>query len=825
MTPRLDAYRAKRNFDRTAEPTPDSAPATASTGRSFVVQKHAASRLHWDFRLEWDGVLLSWAVTRGPSTDPSAKRLAVRTEDHPLTYGTFEGTIPKPEYGAGTVMLWDRGTWAPLGDVQAGLADGMLKFVLAGERMAGAWVLVRMKPRAKDRGENWLLIKERDTHTTTDPEGLVTLHQTSIQTGRTMTQIAAGAKAKPDPTIKKKPPPRAKCPAFQPVQLAKLQTTVPQGDDWLHEVKVDGYRCLAAIGGTDVRLYTRNGLDWTAQFGSLRPAFHALPCTSALIDGEVIADGMETGAFSELQSRLKLGGALAFVAFDLLHLDGRDMTALPLLKRKEALESLLAETDPPLRYSTHIQGNGTEAWAKVCDAGREGLISKLASAPYHAGRHGSWIKLKCGQRQEFVIGGWSPSASRGRPVASLRMGSYENDRLVYRGRVGSGFGAREFDELLPLLTARSRVSSPFSILPDSPDARWITPDLVAEVKFTELTAEGHIRHGTYQGLRKDKPASSVRLETAIGEAEVTKPSTTAGTRIKSVVITHPERPIFDDPVITKAQLAEYYALAAPHALPFLRDRPLSLLRCPEGAAGQCFFQKHRSDGMHASIATIAISDASEDQDYITLSSAKGMLAAVQIGTIEFHICGSKNNALERPNRMVFDLDPDEGLPFSAVRSAALTLRERLDDLGLPSCAMLSGGKGIHVIVPLKPKAEWETVKLFSRTLAVMLSDAEPDRFIATMSKAKRKGLIFIDWLRNERGSTAIAPYSIRARPGAKAAVPVTWSELQMRNSAGSFDLHSTLKRLQYPCPLLACTKRGVVLDSKVMTKLERQIGG
>ena len=824
MTRSLNEYRDKRDFGRTPEPAGGEPADSTAAGRSFVVQKHAATRLHWDFRLEWDGVLLSWAVTRGPSAAVSAKRLAVRTEDHPLDYATFEGTIAKPAYGAGTVMLWDRGTWAPLGDVDAGLADGMLKFVLSGIRMRGAWMLVRMKPRPGEKRENWLLIKEHDAHEEDDAEGLVTKHMTSVTTGRDLAGIAAG-KA---PVTKARPKTKrgGSCPPFQPVQLAKLHTTVPEGDEWLHEVKVDGYRCLAAVGGRTVRLYTRNGLDWTTQFGALIPAFEALPCDTALIDGEVVALGAATNAFSELQNRLKHGGALGFVAFDLLHLDGRDLTEMPLIKRKAALERLLVKSEGAIQYSTHIEGRGPDAWAQVCAAGREGLISKLATAPYHAGRHGSWLKLKCGQRQEFVIGGWSPSASKGRPFASLLMGTFEGGRLIYRGRVGSGFGEREFADLLPLLEKRTRATSPFTeVPPEARNSRWVTPDLVAEVKFTELTGEGHIRHGTYQALRRDKPATTVGLDRA-GEDSMTDDSNTSrGDTVKGVKISNPGRKVFDTPAVTKLQVAAHYAAVADRMLPFARNRPVSLLRCPDGTAGQCFFQKHRGDGMPPGLGTVAISDDKGDADYITLSTAAGLVAATQMGAIEFHIWGSRNTSLDQPDRIVFDLDPDEGLAFTVVRSAAFDLRDRLDDLGLPSVPMLSGGKGIHVIVPLRPKAEWETVKLFSRTIAVMLSDAEPDRFIATMSKAKRKGLIFIDWLRNERGSTAIAPYSLRARPGAKVAVPVTWEELASTKSAGAFDITSVLGRLDIPCPLQAAARRAVVLDAKILKRLEKHLAG
>ncbi len=841
MTRALQEYRDKRDFTRTNEPSGD-ADGRAGTGqRHFVVQKHAARRLHWDFRLEWNGVLLSWAVTRGPSASPAAKRLAVRTEDHPLSYSDFEGTIPKPQYGAGTVMLWDQGTWTPLGDVDKGLSEGMLKFELSGSRMQGAWMLVRMKPRGGEKRENWLLIKEKDAHATQEAEGLVSTHTTSITTGRDMDEITAGAAEKPKPKAKAKAKAKNKAknkgavldrPAFRPVQLAKLHTTVPAGDDWLHEVKVDGYRCLAAVGAGSVRLYTRSGLDWTQTFGALRPAFESLPCKNALIDGEMVAAGVEKNAFSELQSRLKHGGALDFVAFDLLHLDGQDLTGQPLIARKAALEDLLADCGDRIKFSSHIEGHGAEAWSQVCAAGREGLISKLAKAPYRGGRHASWLKLKCGQRQEFVIGGYSPSTSRGRPFASLLMGTYEAGSLVYRGRVGTGFDARAFETLLPLLQQRSRKTSPFAEVPaDVRGAHWVRPDLVAEIKFAEITAAGHIRHGVFQALRRDKPAKDVSLDAVepVSPPEqndsppVKSEKGKRGVRIGNVTITNPERKVFDTPVVSKRQVAQHYADVAPRMMPFVRKRPVSLLRCPDGIAGQCFFQKHRGSGMPAAIGTVAVSKSEEDTDYIALSSPTGLVAAAQMGALEFHIWGSSNAALDKPDRIVFDLDPDEALSFADVRAAAFEMRGRLDDLGMRSVAMLTGGKGIHVIVPLRPKATWDTVKLFSRTLAVMLAEQAPDRYIATMSKAKRKGLIFIDWLRNERGATAVAPYSVRARPGAKVAVPLLWDELASVQSAGAFDIASMSGRLEQPCPLLEATRQAGSLDRDVIRKLEEQL--
>ncbi|MGP3696334.1 DNA ligase D [Rhodobacter sp. NSM] len=833
----LDRYRAKRDFNRTSEP--DGRSPRKDGGGSFVVQKHAARRLHWDFRLEWNGVLLSWAVTKGPSPDPSSRRLAVRTEDHPLDYAGFEGTIPKGEYGGGTVMLWDRGTWTPVADVEEGLREGRLKFRLEGERMRGGWTLVRMKPRAGEKAENWLLIKEHDAHERDGADRLVEEHVTSVESGRRMEEIAEG----------RRPRKRTGAPAlpgFRPLQLARLVPAAPEGTDWLHETKFDGYRCLAAVAAGRVRLFTRSGLDWTDRFGALVPDFERLPVRSALLDGEVIAPDPKGGSFSDLQARLKSGAPLAFMAFDLLEADGEDLAGLPLLERKDRLEALLGSGDGAIRFSTHIRSRGPEIHRRMCAAQAEGIVSKRVDAPYAGSRNGDWLKVKCDQRQEFVIVGWKPSDKPGRPFASLVMGSFENGRLTHRGGVGTGFDARVFRELKPLLGERALASSPFGHIPEGAEgARWVRPDLVAEVKFTELTAEGQIRHGVFAGLRGDKPAKEVRLEMAErpGRKPGSQPQPKKPRRLPNrnddtpeesmdradevqvagIRISHPDRKIYARPAVTKREVAEHYEAVAPRMLGFLRDRPVSLLRCPDGIDGECFFQKHRTRGMPAAIRSVKIDTKSGAEDYITLPDASAIVGAAQMGALEFHIWGSRNRTLDRPDRMVFDLDPDEGLDFARVREAAAELRGHLEELGLPSVPMLSGGKGVHVIVPLKPAAEWESVKLFSRALATHLSETAPDRYTAAMAKAGRKGRIFIDWLRNDRGSTAVAPYSLRAREGATVATPLDWDELAEARSAGDWTIRSIRQRLDRPCPLAQASARPVTLGRRVIGRLERLV--
>mgnify|MGYP000365610509 CR=1 FL=1 len=823
---RLADYVARRDFSRTAEPS-GSASGKRSDRPVFVVQKHDATRLHYDFRLEWDGVLLSWAVTRGPSADPSAKRLAVRTEDHPLDYGDFEGTIPKGEYGGGTVMLWDHGWWAPQEDFEQGLADGKLKFVLHGDRMKGGWALVRMRRKKGEKRENWLLIKEHDAFEEDDEDALTERYATSVASARAMDEIAAG----------KKPKSRAKTasrrkeesrdfslarPRFRKLQLAKLTDTVPAGDNWLHETKFDGYRCLAALGKGGVRLYTRSGLDWTDRYTGLPEAFAALDCENALIDGEVISPDPGKGSpFSALQRNLEQGRAVLFMAFDLLELNGGNLTKKPLADRKALLEQLLSgrPKGSPIRYSEHVRGNGAKVFEAVRKAGGEGIISKAADGKYSGTRSGSWLKIKAKRRQEFIVGGWSPSKAKGRPFASLLVGSRENGKLHYRGRVGGGFGEDALDAVWKKLETRGRKTSPFEDTPSdvASSAKWVTPDLVIEVEYAELTDQDMIRHGVFQGLRDDKEASMVKLEKP--ESESGDAPDFLGVRISSA-----GRVVFPDAGCTKGDVAAYYAAAAERMLDLAGDRPISLLRCPDGRDGDCFFQKHAGKGFPSQIGSIDIKESSgKTEPYMVITEQAGFVAAAQMGAIEFHIWGSRADNLEKPDRLVFDLDPDEGLGFGDVRKAASDVRELLAEIGLDSVPMVTGGKGVHVIVPLSRIAEWDTVTVFARTIATYLAGRKPDRYVATMSKAKRKGKIFVDWLRNDRGSTAIAPYSVRARQGAPVAVPVTWDELKTIKSANCFGMAEARDRLKRPCPLQAATGRQSISKS-VVKALEDAIG-
>ncbi|MBX7515290.1 DNA ligase D [Qipengyuania sp. GH38] len=802
----LANYNAKRDFAKTPEPS--GKPESSEGGDLFIVQKHDATRLHWDLRLEVDGVLKSWAVTKGPSPDPDIKRLAVRTEDHPMSYAEFEGTIPRGEYGGGTVMLWDRGSWAPIeGKSASDLDEGHLHFTLQGERMKGEWLLIRLKKKTGEKRENWLLRKLQDSHVE-QGDALVERELSSVLTGRSMAEIAADKggefplagkkddaflaqmkKAAAHNASKTKPQKRRKSaplPKFRKPQLATLVDDVPAGNGWMHEIKFDGYRAIVAAKGDAVRVYTRSGKDWTDKFAPLVKAVAALDLPACLIDGEIVAyDSKGNPDFSTLQAVLKRGHGsqskadkLAFHAFDLVELDGEDLAPLANIERKERLEALLATAEPPVHVADHVIGSGERLYDAMCRAGQEGIIAKKIDAKYRHSRSKAWVKVKCTRRQEFVIVGWKKSNSKGRPFASLLLAQNECDTLVYKGKVGTGFTTDEMDDLAAKMRRLERKTAPVET--DTASARgvtWLTPKLVAEIAFAEFTADGNVRHGSYLGLRSDKPAKAVIPE---------KPASVPDAK-SEVKISSSDRVIFPDSGETKGELADYYRSVAGIMLPFAARRPVSLVRCPQGRAKKCFFQKHNSGSFGNAVHHVPIREKDGGtEEYLYLEDARGILQCVQMGTIEFHGWASRSDDVEAPDRMVFDLDPDEGLDFEDVKQAARDIRARLSDIGLVSFAMLSGGKGVHVVVPLSRGHDWEAHKDFARRFAEALSLAEPDRFTATMSKAKRKGKIFIDWLRNQRGSTAVLPYSARARSGAPVAVPIGWNELKEIQDAKPF---------------------------------------
>ena len=790
----LAKYNAKRDFSKTAEPKGERA---GDTGHRFMVQKHDATRLHWDLRLEVDGVMKSWAVTRGPSLNPDDKRLAVQTEDHPISYADFEGTIPAGEYGGGTVMLWDDGWWEPIpGKSARDLEEGHLHFILHGERMKGEWLLIRLKPRGKERNTNWLLRKIDDDYVGSSDD-LVENAVTSVKTGRSMAEIASAKKAKElaswkklrsastsprrrpgppsgsDSPVQRSGPGRrrgdAKMPKFRAPQLCTLVDSVPTGSGWIHEVKYDGYRALIAIGGGKAKVYTRSGLDWTDKFHGIAEAAAKLAVGSALIDGEIVAFKNGRPDFSTLKDAISDDGEMTLFAFDLLELDGEDLAKLPQVQRKERLRPLLEGTDARLQYAEHIVGEGEKLFEAMCREGYEGIVCKRADAPYSGRRTQSWLKVKCLHRQEFVIVGWTES-DKSRGFRALLLGVHEDGKLRYAGKVGTGFSVETMNDLRARLDRLAR-KTPTVEAPRAATRRvhWVTPNLVAEIAYTETTPDKVLRHPSFLGLRGDKEAEEVVEEKA-------KPAPKP--KASSVKITHPDRLIFPDSTVTKGDLAAFYEAMAPVALQWIANRPISLVRCPQGRGKHCFFQKHDagSFGEHVKHVKIKEKDGSVEP-YLYVDDADGLLQCVQMGTIEFHGWGSSVADVEKPDRLVFDLDPDEGLGFAEVKKAATEIKGHLAEIGLISFAMVSGGKGVHVVVPLTPKAEWPTVKDFADRFCQAMAQAEPDRFTATMSKAKRKGKIFLDWLRNQRGATAVMPYTARARAKAPVAVPVTWAEL------------------------------------------------
>lgn len=777
-TGKLDTYNRKRNFSRTAEPEGKLAGAT---GLSFVIQKHAARRLHWDFRLEIDGVLVSWAVPKGPSLNPDEKRLAVRTEDHPIAYGGFEGDIPQGEYGGGHVDIWDEGQWEPIGLTPARqLAKGHLHFRLSGVRLQGEWNLVRMHGRPSEKGENWLLIKVDDD--VADPDRDV------------VAEFPGSVRPKKPRARPKERPSRnaGRIPAFQPVQLVTLVEEVPSGEGWLHEMKYDGYRCLLAVGDGQARTYTRTGLDWSVKFEPVVDAAGRLDVASALIDGEIVMlDAKGRPDFAALQAAIRdEGSGMIFMAFDLLELDGKSLTKSPLIERKRALCHLLEGSSDAIRYSDHIIGSGETLFETMCKSGLEGIISKKCDAPYRGQRTTNWVKVKCTLREEFIIVGWTESPAAGRAMGALALAQFEGERIVYRGRVGTGFDLKELARIEDKLSALPLGTPPEGVSRVAArGVHWVVPELVAEIDYATRTADGLVRHARYIGLRTDKPARDVHAERAIAVPSEFR-------------ITHPERVVFPDTGTTKGDVAAYYETMAPLMLPSTAGRPISLIRCPDGIAGQCFFQRHDAGSLDMAVRHVDIEDSNgKPRSYLYVEDAAGLLACVQMGTIEFHGWGAKAKSVEQCDRIVFDLDPDEGIAFGDVKQAARDIRAHLETLDLKSRPMLSGGKGIHVIVPLDPPVPWATAKAFARGFAQTLADAEPDRFIATASKAKRKGRIFIDWMRNQKSATSVEPYSLRARAGAPVAVPVDWKELGRLSSPARYSIKDAGKLVDHAAKL------------------------
>jgi len=967
----LEQYRRKRNFSRTPEPAGGPRPRRRRQAGAleFVVQKHAARQLHYDFRLEMDGVLKSWAVPKGPSLDPHEKRLAVQVEDHPLEYGGFEGIIPAGEYGGGTVQLWDRGTWSSReGEPLAAWGQGKLKLELHGEKLRGGWTLVRMHgARAGDNHENWLLIKENDETARPGSDDAVVREQgASVASGQTIEEIAAdpprvwqsnratelgrgagGAGGRPGkagggrkaagkgtaakgaaarstgakgatargaadksaagkggfgkaagkakmtaaasgrrrlaelagavPGARRGAPPHA----IEP-ELATLVSAPPAGDRWLHEIKFDGYRVLCEIRGGKARLHTRHGKDWTGHFPPVAAAAASLPVDTALLDGEVtvlLADGKTS--FQALQESLgeagaapvggeHRGAAMVYFVFDLLYLDGYDLRPAALAARKDALRRLLETAgamagEGPIRWSDHVTGQGEDFYRHACRYGLEGIVSKRADLPYRTGRSKEWLKVKCLQRQEMVIGGFTDPEGARAGLGALLLGVYDGGRLLYAGKVGTGFTAKVLLDLRRRLERIERPSPPFAKPPRGAEARgahWVEPKLVCEVAFTEWTRDGHLRHPAFQGLREDKEAREVRRElpeappgkapkarpghapkalpgkaskvrpdqaskvrpdqapkarrgsaaTARGAARPRAAAKTArlaqvpaarrgsggagGSEVAGVRLTHPDKVLFPGRELTKRDLALYYERIADWILPHLADRPLTLVRCPDGQEGDCFYQKHVTDQFSAAVRRVPIEEGGKTVTYGAVDSAAGLVSLVQMGVLEVHIWGSHRDQVERPDYAVFDLDPDVGLPWERVVEAALALRDLLAETGLRSFLKTTGGKGLHVVLPLARRHTWDEVKAFTRTVSEGLAASQPDRFTSNPLKARRKGRIYVDYLRNGRGATSIAAYSCRSRPGAPVSTPLAWDELAGGVRADTFTVETLPERLE-----------------------------
>lgn len=810
----LAAYHRKRDFAKTPEPR--SGGARGKGVLAFVVQKHHASRLHYDFRLELDGTLVSWAVPKGPCLDPQVKRMAVHVEDHPISYGSFEGTIPPGQYGAGTVIVWDRGEWRPEGNARQALAAGKLKFELRGEKLHGHWTLVRMRGNG-EKQESWLLIKEHDAEARPlDDYDVTEALPDSVITGASVDAPTVAKKPPAKPAARKaaarKPSARqVTLPATFAPQLATL-ATAPPGDpgDWLWELKFDGYRLLVRIDQGEVRCFTRNGHDWTDKLPELARALAQLDLTSAWLDGEIVVQG-DNGApdFQNLQNAFERHATASIVywIFDLPFLDGEDLREQPVEARRERLAALLTDDlAPRLRFSETFDAPPRDLLASVSALGFEGLIGKRKGSSYVSRRSSDWIKLKSHQRQEFVIGGYTaPKGSRA-GFGALLLGVYDGKgALHYCGNVGTGFDGQRLADIKARLDTLATDRSPFAEgaagVPRSVKAQWVKPQLVAEVSFGEWTRDNRVRHSVFQGLRSDKPARQIVREKAVavaGPAEASSaPTTTATKKAKPMStsrITHAERVIDPASGVTKGELVDYYVQASALILPHLKGRPVSLVRAPEGIGGELFFQKHAKG---TDMPGITLLDPSLDRDHdplLQIDRAEGLVSAAQMNVVELHTWNATSSAIDRPDRMTFDLDPGEGVDWAHMQEAALLMRTLLDELGLVGFLKTSGGKGLHVLVPIRRHFGWDDVKGFSQAVVQHLAQTIPERFVAKSGPRNRVGKIFVDYLRNGFGATTVSAWSVRSRPGLGVSVPVAWGELPSLSSGAHWTLQTAPER-------------------------------
>ena len=861
----LERYRSMRDFKVTEEPSGSHGAGTASGSLPFVVQKHSATRLHYDFRLGWNGVLKSWAVAKGPSYSTKDKRLAIQVEDHPMEYGGFEGIIPKGQYGGGTVMVWDTGTWEPQPghtNVDEGLRNGSLKFTLHGSKLKGNWALIRMNGRAagKDKPQ-WLLIKEHDPYERSpdDPDVLAEEPDSAL-TGRSLEAIAKSSdhiwnsdhsnKAKRSratiantagdaklarsktrkPTAERSQPshrrdaslsfsqqiqdfPKERLPSFVPPELATKTSEPPEGFGWLHELKLDGYRIQAHKRGKEVKLLTRTGLDWTHRMQSLAEDLTRLPAETAILDGELVVLAKNgTTSFADLQASFQEGALhrFSYFVFDILHLDGRNLRNATLIDRKSLLSPLLDNLGESVKVSEHIETNGATFFQEACKLHAEGIVSKRSSARYISGRSNQWLKIKCANEHEFVIGGFTLPTNQIKGVGALLLGYYNSaGKLIYAGRTGTGFTRATHSLLRNKLDAIRIQKSPFDSLPTGAERKvvWVKPTLVAQVSFATWTADNLVRQAAFKGLREDKPAKEVRRETdAFPAKQAISKSVKAQHRteharaakrtpapkqsklpdekdVAPIHLSHPDKIVDPDSGLTKQQLADYYWSVAKYMLPYIANRPLSLVRCPDGTAKPCFFQKHTNHMLPEGIEAVSVPDkkTGKPEPYITLSTPEALAGLAQVGVLEVHPWGSTNDDLMHPDRIVFDLDPDEAVSWSTLSQCATESRDLLEQLGLEAFLKTTGGKGLHIVVPIVAEYKWAIVKTFAQSFAAILEQRHPSLYLTKMSKAARKGRIFIDYLRNDWGATAIAAYSPRARAGVPVALPLEWSELKSKS--------------------------------------------
>jgi bifunctional non-homologous end joining protein LigD len=834
MSDSLKTYKAKRNFDVTPEPAEGGEE--GGENLSFVIQKHWASRLHYDFRLELDGTMKSWAVPKGPSYDTHDKRMAVHVEDHPISYNAFEGTIPEKQYGAGKVIIWDKGTWHPLDDARKGYKAGNLKFELRGHKMHGRWALVRMKGRG-EKQEPWLLIKEKDEYARPATEFSVvdelpdSVKKLGMPKAKAKGRAAAAVPA--DATAAAAAAPSAVAPAEKTAlpatlapELATLVDKPPSSpEDWLFEIKFDGYRILARVDGKDIKLFTRNGNDWTHKLKPLHAALAKMKLPRGWYDGEIVVHD-ENGRpdFGLLQQSFdnERTNDIVYFVFDAPYLDGYDLRSVPLVQRRELLAAVMASHEEgTVRLSAQLEALPEEMVAAACKMGLEGIIGKRRDSGYTSRRSGDWIKLKCGQRQEFVIGGYTDPQGSRTGIGSLLLGTYDkgskDGKLHYAGNVGSGFNEASLSALKAKLDKLAADESPFApTRAIAKKAHWVKPTLVAEVSFGEWTRSGSVRHAVFQGLRKDKPPRMITREQPAhvedlayaepekparksakggakasgastakddaagsppGSAPASAPAALHGTLPDTLKVTNPDRVIDAESGTTKIALVRYYALVGELMMAHLEARPVSLVRAPAGVGGELFFQKHADVSKMPGLIHL---DQELDPDHppmLAVKNVEGLLSAAQWNVVEIHTQNAVARSYEKPNRMIFDLDPGKGVDWPAIQEAAELMRAFLDQLGLPAFLKTSGGKGLHVVVPIKPAYDWDIVKSFSKAVVEHMAATLPDRFAVKSGPKNRVGKIFIDYLRNGRGATTVCAWSARTRPGLGISVPVRWDEL------------------------------------------------